>query len=1368
MTLLTLPQQQPSDDPFAVAVARQLAGQLRSDRWAPTRAGVLNVWRYFDEIFTFHHGRLLLRGPNGTGKSKALELLLPFLFDASLRPSRLSTFGGSERTMHWNLMGDGYPHTTRVGYVWLEFGRTGPDGAAEWFTCGARLAASSNTRTVDATFFTTGSRVGVPGGFSLVKPGNVPLTKPDLAAALEGHGTVHAGAEPYRRAVREAVFRGLSDAQYEALIATLLQLRTPKLSEHLNPDALSEVLSRALPPLDPAGLAEIAEGFERLDRSRERLSALDAEVDAATRLAERQQQYARRALRRGAADLIHADAELGEVAGEAARQRDAHAAAVAEQAEVTGRREELERDVALTDEAIGGLRDSAAYRDGRQLDGFRAALREAKRAESAAEASGEARRTDASGDAERVETRRAELASASAAVERSWHETSALARRAGLAGLVEPLADEPIDQARALLRGVLLGREGQVEEVRAAIVAHTRAAAERERAAARREARAADRDDVQATLTTARAAYEERVATHRESIAAWASACTVLPVAPVAPVLADLGADEVALASLIGDVTAEVRERIAADHTAGMARDRELLAKRTPLSAEYAALTRRPPGDPAAPPQRTAARDANRPGAPLWRVVAWHDGVPPATQAAVEAALQASGLLDAWIRPDGSIGLAADGHDSFVASMGAVPAAGDSLLSVLDVAPVERGDAAPVAPTVVRQILNAIGYGETAPRLGAGVGADGTWRLGPAFGSWTKPEAEFLGVDARERARQRRLAELAGELATLDAAREKVAMAIAGLRTERATLDAEAAARPSLADGARALEAVQRAELRLAALQDQLADAESDLAAADETARATLRELTLTGSRQSLPTTAADLNQLADALRALRQAGEGWLADRARRDNAAGRLADAEEAATRSTAAAAESEETLTAAREKVDAARTRLESVEGAVGSDFGAVLDQVDVLRARAEGLRRDERALRPRHDELISRISDLNARADAAERARDAATAARDEAVARLARLAGLLGPDAGLETRLTGLGAVTATLQAARAIAEECGSLPHGPRHLRQDESALADVLHTIRESLTGYADLAMEADEQCDVQVVSATVDGLRISPGQLAARVTAERDETRGRLGEEERALFDRTLIGDTRRHVAERIRQATGLVRQVSAQLEQVRTVSGLGVRLVWEVNPDLGPGLKQARDLLLADPSTLSGDERAVLHDFFRARIDELRTTGAPTGWDQQLSEVLDYRRWHRFVVQMRSGGEEWAPVTRKQHGAKSGGEKAIVLHLPLFAAAAAHYRAAPEAPRLILLDEVFVGVDQMNRGQLMEVLTGLDLDLMLTSDQEWCTYSEVDGIAIHQLIAGDVDGDEAVTTARFVWTGQDFLPADEPRQP
>ena len=45
------------------------------------RAGVLNVWQYDEQVFDFADGRLLLRGTNGAGKSKTLEMLLPFVLD---------------------------------------------------------------------------------------------------------------------------------------------------------------------------------------------------------------------------------------------------------------------------------------------------------------------------------------------------------------------------------------------------------------------------------------------------------------------------------------------------------------------------------------------------------------------------------------------------------------------------------------------------------------------------------------------------------------------------------------------------------------------------------------------------------------------------------------------------------------------------------------------------------------------------------------------------------------------------------------------------------------------------------------------------------------------------------------------------------------------------------------------------------------------------------------------------------------------------------------------------------------------------------------------------------------------------------------
>src|SRR5205814_4165720 len=126
-------------------------------RWQPLRAGILNLFRYDEQNFVFHKGRLLLKGNNGSGKSMALEVLLPYVLDADLTPSRLSTFGGRERSMYLWLLGfdkSERRHSVRA-YVWVEFGRRLSDGSCEYFTAGAMLEATRSDKDVKSYYFTT-------------------------------------------------------------------------------------------------------------------------------------------------------------------------------------------------------------------------------------------------------------------------------------------------------------------------------------------------------------------------------------------------------------------------------------------------------------------------------------------------------------------------------------------------------------------------------------------------------------------------------------------------------------------------------------------------------------------------------------------------------------------------------------------------------------------------------------------------------------------------------------------------------------------------------------------------------------------------------------------------------------------------------------------------------------------------------------------------------------------------------------------------------------------------------------------------------------------------------------------------------------
>jgi uncharacterized protein (TIGR02680 family) len=1336
------------------------AGGWPRQRWEPSRAGIVNVWRYYDETFAFHRGRLLLRGPNGTGKSKALEVLLPFLFDASLRPNRLSTFGGSERTMHWNLMGEGASGVTRVGYVWLEFACV-RDGEQSWFTCGARLAATAHTTTVHADYFTTGQRVGIPGGLSLVNDAGQPLTRAALSGALAGHGELHPSAAEHRATVRRALFPGLSEQRYDALITALLQLRTPKLSERLDPSLLSTLLSRALPPLGQAEIAELAEGFERLDRQRDDLLRLDAEVAAANAVAARQRSYAQRVLRAAAASLIAATSEMDSLTRKARESADKHQSALAEQGRAQQRRTELELRAEELEGRIEGLTSSEDYRKGRALDELRQQVADAEREARRRRADADERRGIAEDDAERAGIAE-HAAEARAAQERQAESDSRHAgHRAGLDATCAELAAALAagrENTRQLLRGAARSRHEQISAVRRALDAYDRAV--RDRDTAERELEEARQQLAGANeRRAARAAgYDDAVGELAESLRRWAARCVELTFDDPDE-LAARAAAETEVLSIVEAAAQRVLDGISALEAAAAAAQERTSAERGRLAAEVERLTGEVDLAPQPPATRTADRTAMA-GAPLWKLVAFRDEVPAAVQAGVEAALQASGLLDAWVTPRPGMGV--PGHDTFAEAELAVPAGGRSLREVLRPEP-----DAPVPADRVLRLLGGVAYGETLPPgARAAVAADGTWRLESVTGSWAKDEAAHIGALARQRARQRRLAELREQIAGLDEVLATLDAQLRELRERRRQLAADRSSRPGHQHVEAARHALDKAEAEVAARDDAVRGRAERLAAKEQAVGAALRGLTASAAEHGLPAERGALDKLAAAVETFREVAEVWLDTHLRLMAEQRAAADARQQASRSADVAARRGAEAAEAESRERRLAGRLQEAEGAVGASYRDLLAQISALRGQLRVARDDSSRLNKHLEELAAQIGALGAQHTGDAGRRDAAAGARDAAAARVRHLSAAgFSADAGIDLGLDSSSGTRATLEAARAVAARWPSVPHETRNLTDALGRLNEEVHACRQALSGRADLTMESDEE--VQVFTATLDGVRVGAAALLDALTADRDRSRHDITAAERELFDKTLTGDTRRHLAARIRQANDLVDAMNAHLERVRTASKVAVQLVWQVDPSLPPGTRAARDLLLKDPVRLTADDREALHRFFRDRIEEAKASHTATGWEEQLSTVLDYTAWHQFVVKLdRANGAGWQLLTKKLHGALSGGEKAIALHLPLFAAVAAHYQSVPQAPRVILLDEVFVGVDTTNRGQVFGLLRSLDLDLVLTSDHEWCTYRELDGIAIHQLITGD-DGDDAVTTARFVWTGAE-LRTDEAAAP
>jgi hypothetical protein len=133
----------------------------------------------------------------------------------------------------------------------------------------------------------------------------------------------------------------------------------------------------------------------------------------------------------------------------------------------------------------------------------------------------------------------------------------------------------------------------------------------------------------------------------------------------------------------------------------------------------------------------------------------------------------------------------------------------------------------------------------------------------------------------------------------------------------------------------------------------------------------------------------------------------------------------------------------------------------------------------------------------------------------------------------------------------------------------------------------------------------------------------------------------------------------------------------------------------------------------------------------------IREYRGSHPRATYREALSSVLDYRAWHVFELLLLQPGEPEVRLTRARHSVMSGGEKSASIHLPLFAAANALYSSAKDhCPRMIALDEAFVGIDERYKPDLFGLAVKFDLDLFMTGHDLWVTCATVPMIAHYDM--------------------------------
>lgn len=275
-----------------------------------------------------------------------------------------------------------------------------------------------------------------------------------------------------------------------------------------------------------------------------------------------------------------------------------------------------------------------------------------------------------------------------------------------------------------------------------------------------------------------------------------------------------------------------------------------------------------------------------------------------------------------------------------------------------------------------------------------------------------------------------------------------------------------------------------------------------------------------------------------------------------------------------------------------------------------------------------------------------------------------------------------------------------------------------------------------------------------------------LSPAEVLAQIDTEIAQRRNLLTESETKILEDHLQSEMSVQIRNLIQDAEQYVEGVNAEIEKRPTSTGTYFRLRWIPLTEAqgAPAdLEDARKRLLKTNADLwTEKDRQAIGAMLQRRIEEERLKAEESGGSslrEQLAAALDYRQWHRFVVERNAMGK-WISISQPA----SSGERALGLTIPMFAAVASFYGDEHSTrPRLVLLDEAYAGIDDGVRAHCMGLIHEFDLDFVITSEREWACYKTLPGVAICQLQRHDKF--DAIHVSRWQWNGKTRSRMEEP---
>jgi uncharacterized protein (TIGR02680 family) len=784
----------------------------------------------------------------------------------------------------------------------------------------------------------------------------------------------------------------------------------------------------------------------------------------------------------------------------------------------------------------------------------------------------------------------------------------------------------------------------------------------------------------------------------------------------------------------------------------------QLIAEKLDLNAERERLEK---GEIRVPPSthtRSVESRTGRPGAPLWQLVDFAAGTSAQMRSGLEAALEASGLLDAWLLPEGIL---IDPMTQDTMLVQRTPQL-SSLISWLVPDIPSAGSGTEVSSETVAGILQSIACSERDSSASeVWVSPDGQYRSGPALGAWAKAEAQYIGHTAREATRRARLAEIARCVGQIDESLGEFDRQTAAEQLLRERAASEFSDAPSDDNLSRAHSAREVTERARREAQERFGEADAKHSLAENACSVARDALARDAESLHLPRGPDEIDSLEHQLGEYRSAANELInALREHQRN----LGEFDKQQRR---AALAQEDVERESNDELEKRRFFREAGEAALALEQSVGKAVEEMLSELVQARRLKDEHTRAHKDAQAHLIVASSARGSAETNLKglrlvqEERIQARAQAIVTLQAFAtttGLLSvavPDLELPDPTTAWG-IEAALVAARRTEQALTDVPSEETDWTRIQNAISTDLRDLQTALSSQGHSANAEYHELGMRVQ--VVYGQRSErPDVLNRLLLADIEDRRLTLSVQERQVLEQHLEKEIAANLQRMMSQTEEWVRSINIELDKRPTSTGVRYRLDWQPLPEDAAGgvagLQEARKRLLrTSPDAWSPQDRHQLGEFLRARIETERTRDDQATLLESLAAALDYRRWHRFRVQ-RLQDRQWKPLS----GPASSGERALGLTVPLFAAASSHYEGAHSyAPRLVLLDEAFAGIDDEARANCMALIREFDLDFVMTSEREWGCYPELPGLSICQLTRRE--GMDAVLVTRWSWDGRE----------